>query len=77
MDEANASCFLVCLCRGVVRVGQWVQLHPSILKKVKLHSSIFVEKGLKGNLPPWIEISNSLLGILHPLIEIPNDAPGK
>ena len=30
---------------------------------------------LKGNLHLSIEIRNTLVGILHPSIEIPNDAP--
>jgi len=34
-----------------------------------------LKKGLKGNLHPSIEISNSLVSVFHPLIEIPNDAP--
>ena len=33
--------------RGVVRLGEWLQLHPSILRKISLHPSIFVERGVK------------------------------
>ena len=33
------------------------------------------KQGLKGRLHLSIEIPLGLLGILHPLIEIPNDAP--
>ena len=33
------------------------------------------KQGLKGNLHPSIENLSALLGILHPSIEIPNDAP--
>ena len=47
--------------KGVDRVGQWVQLHPSILRKISLH--------------PSIEIPQGLLSILHLSIEIHNDAP--
>ena len=64
------------LTRGVVRVGQWVQLHPSILRKDQIaHINFCLKQGLKGNLHPSIENLSALLGILHPPIEIPNDAP--
>ena len=29
--------------RGICKVGQWVQLQPSILRKSELHPSIFIE----------------------------------
>ena len=29
--------------RAIVRAGQWVQLHPSILRKINLHPSIVTE----------------------------------
>ena len=66
---------LAIFVRGIVRVGQWVQLHPSSMKKVQLHLSILLKQGIKDNLHPLIETTNSLSDILHPSIEIPNDAP--
>ena len=64
------------VCRDVVRVGRWVQLHPPIFEKGLIAPINFHWKqGLKGNLHPSIEIPNGLLGALHPSIGIPNDAP--
>ena len=66
---------LAIFVRGIVRVGQWVQWHPSSTKKVQLHLSILLKQGIKDNLHPLIETTNSLSDILHPPIEIPNDNP--
>ena len=65
---------LAIFIRGIIRVGQWVLLHPSSMKNVQFHLSILLKQGIKDNLHPLIETANSLSDILHPSIEIPNDA---
>ena len=60
--------------RGIIRVGQWVLLHPSSMKNVQFHLSILLKQGIKDNLHPLIKTTDSFSDILHLSIDIPNDA---
>ena len=66
---------LATFVRGIDRVGQWVQLQQSRMKKLQLHPSISLKQGIKSNLHQLIETNNSLSDILNQSIENTNDTP--